>query len=80
MEHINENPLLYEIEKYRHTTLTENTSKRIMGTWRRQYETLYLQSNCNNVEEFMEVEPIAEDLVRRISKDMDIKKEWYLIG
>ena len=79
MEHLNEQPLLYELERFRHQTLTENTCKRIMNTWRRQYETLYYSSGERNVESFMETNPKAEDFVRRISKDMDMKRDFYLI-
>ena len=50
-----------------------------MNTWRRQYETLYYSSGERSVESFMETNPKAEDFVRRISKDMDTKRDFYLI-
>ena len=78
-QHLNENPLLYELEKYRHTTLTENTCKRIMNTWRGIYERAFYNSRYECLETFMETSPDAENLVRKISIDIDKKKDYYLI-
>ena len=76
--HIDLEPLLFEIEEYRHTIFSENTNKRITNTWYGKYEKLFYSSGCVNEYEFSK-SPDAMNLIQQISKDMDMKRDYYYV-
>ena len=76
---LNTQPLINQLEEYRHQTLTENTCKRILNTWFNRYESSFLKSGYECLDTYMETSPSAENLIRTISLDMDKKRDFYLI-
>jgi hypothetical protein len=72
-------PLRDKLQKYRHQKFSEITFRKILQTWEHKMNSEWVVSGTSMLDDWLIMTPRGQNLLGKISKDMDLKKEYYEI-
>ena len=74
-DYSNTHPLRKSINRYRRIKMSENTWRKVQATYLRQVENGWVVSGGSMLDDYLSMG--GNKWIEIISKDMDMKKEWY---
>ena len=70
-------PFRYALERYRKKKMSQNTWNRVSNLWLNQLNNMWVMSGGGLLQDYLEVSPEAFNYIKKVSNDMDNKREYY---
>ena len=76
-EYNNKHPLRVALEQYRKEKLSEVVFRKVMRTFEHKMNNQWVVSGTSMLDDWLNMSPQGQNLIQTISKDMDIKRNYY---
>ena len=76
-EYDNKHPLRVALERYRKEKLSEVVFRKVMRTFEQKMNNQWVVSGTSMLDDWLNMSPQGQNLISTISKDMDIKRNYY---
>ena len=76
-EYDNKHPLRVALEQYRKEKLSEVVFRKVMRTYEHKMNNEWVISGTSMLDDWLSMTPQGQNLLSTISKDMDIKRNYY---
>ena len=73
----NKHPLRVALETYRKEKLSEVVFRKVMRTFEHKMNNQWVVSGTSMLDDWLNMSPQGQNLIQTISKDMDIKRNYY---
>tara|TARA_Y100000768_G_C23666370_1_gene535608 strand:- start:9 stop:290 length:282 start_codon:yes stop_codon:yes gene_type:complete len=73
----NKHPLRVALEQYRKEKLSEVVFRKVMRTFEHKMNNQWVVSGTSMLDDWLNMSPQGQNLISTISKDMDIKRNYY---
>jgi hypothetical protein len=74
-DYTNRNPLRKRVERYRKQKMSETTWRKVQSVWERKLQNDWIVSGGADFGDWLDMN--GQNHIVRISRDMDMKGEWY---
>jgi len=75
----NKPPLRVALEKYRKQKMSEVTWRKVRDLWDYRTQSDWVVSGTSMYDDYLRSDPRGNNTIKRISDDMDSKREYYEI-
>jgi len=73
----NKHPLRVALERYRKEKLSEVVFRKVMRTFEHKMNNMWITSGTSMLDDWLGMTPQGQNLITTISKDMDMKRNYY---